>query len=190
MKLSDPSSKHYETLGLFIGDFSHLEVAIHAYCRFALGIDDNLSRALIGQPKVTDFLSTFKYAAMALKASDEYMRHLEFLSNEVSQVNAIRSVITHKPFLQTEDGSFQFYDRHTTRNVQKSLLYTCSIKQVGDCIAWLTVLRSVAMGLKAIDGKYLQPLPSRGKLELPSNPGSQIHRVNLLLVDPHRSSRK
>jgi hypothetical protein len=189
MALTQPREAHLAALGSFISCFSGLDVVIQATCRFALQIDDNLSRALIGQPKLPEFLSTFKLAASALKASPEYMQHLEFISTEVSYLNSIRSVIAHKPFLQTEDGSFQFYDRHTTKNIERSLVYTCPLQQMINCIPWMTSLVSVAMTLKAIDGSYLKSdLPSREKLELPSNPALQIHRVNLLLTDPHRSS--
>jgi hypothetical protein len=174
--LTIPQSREYESLGRFVASCSSVEISLHAIARQLMGIDEDLARLLVGEPRVGDLMKFIKDVS-ALKGIDSTKRKALFNALDwASYTNRVRSVVAHKP-MHMQNKKMIFHNSVTARFRKKSWFYECLSTELDECstIAFNTasVISDVMDQLRLFPIElpiYEKQKASLQKLGLPTDP--------------------
>src|SRR5688572_19848097 len=98
---------HFAAIGRFVCSFAQVEVFLHFLLRDMLGLEETISRALLGEARAGDLMSDIKRISLARKDRQEIVAATELVFGKIGVLKDKRDHVAHRLFaVKGEDMAF------------------------------------------------------------------------------------
>lgn len=182
--MTDITPDAFEAIGRFVVMCSAIEVSVHAVLKHLLHIEDELVRLLVKESRMDDLQEYLGFTARFRKLHKDQLSALDLLKQQIVYLNAVRSLIAHKPVIQRNDGTLIFHNAMTAKRVASIIGYECSTERLRNAeqygIRLIHHLLDLDIGGKTKPTEFLEQVRQlcawRDKLPLPTNPADKTQQ--------------
>jgi hypothetical protein len=181
LKPEEDKPEHFAAIGRLVTAFNGIEVVLNWILRSLLGADTKVGRAIVGGMRANDMLAAIKRVAKATERSDEDLKKLDDLQQNIKAMKDIRDHAAHRIWAVAE-RQMAFTNHHLSRFEQSAEVDIYTIEELNDVARYAPYLSERALELfpDAIARIPGDKLPSREK-PLPLRTHNQTQEK-----DPHR----
>jgi hypothetical protein len=110
---------HYYAIGLFVSYFVRIEIYLPYLLRHILRLNEDLTRALIGEARAGDLMSTIKRLSKVMKDDEFVAKAIENTFEKIGDLKTKRDHIAHRLFY-VKDDEMAFYNIDIARSPESS----------------------------------------------------------------------